>query len=68
MEPKDTAAEQMQMKRLLKHILQKIADNTGFLIEKRLFDILKPYTKQDTTLIALDNVFNVIIFNYLHVS
>lgn len=46
--------------RLLKQILQKISDKTEFLVEDKLFDLLKPYTVEQKTLVCLDNVFNAL--------
>ncbi|XP_066991987.2 dynein regulatory complex protein 1 [Anabrus simplex] len=43
--------------RLLKHILQRIADNSGFLIEDRLRCLLFPYREPEKTLVKIDNVF-----------
>ena len=42
------------------HILQKIADKAGFLIEKQLLDILEPYTIQEQNLIGVHHIFMVI--------
>lgn len=46
--------------RLLKLILKKISDKTEFLVEEKLFDLLKPYTEEQKTLVCLDNVFNAL--------
>lgn len=46
--------------KLLKQILKKISDKTDFLVEEKLFDLLKPYTEEEKTLVCLDNVFNAL--------
>lgn len=45
---------------MLKQILKKISDKTDFLVEEKLFDLLKPYTEEEKTLVCLDNVFNAL--------
>lgn len=48
--------------RIQQQILKVIADNSGFLVEEKLNDLLEPYTEDQKTLVRLDNVFNVGIF------
>nr|CAD7399911.1 unnamed protein product [Timema poppensis] len=45
---------------LLRQILQKIADNSGFLVEERLKELLAPYSERERTLIRIDNVFSAL--------
>lgn len=47
-------------RRLLKQILKKISDKTEFLVEEKLFDLLKPYAEDQKTLVCLDNVFSAL--------
>lgn len=54
-------AETPAHKRLLRSILNAISDKSGFLIEERLKDILKPYMDYEKTLIRVDSVFSVSI-------
>ncbi|XP_063916676.1 dynein regulatory complex protein 1 [Zophobas morio] len=44
-------------KRTIRHILNLIADKTGFLIEDVLHKILEPYLEYERTLVKVDNVF-----------
>lgn len=44
---------------LLKHILESVADRSGFLVEERLNVLLAPYTREQNTLVRIDNVFSV---------
>jgi dynein regulatory complex protein 1 len=46
-------------KRTLNHILNLLADKTGFLIEEELNAILEPYLEYEKTLVKVDNVFAV---------
>lgn len=48
-------------KRLLRHILEMVADQSGFLIEEKLDELLKPYNEEEKTFVRLDNVFMVIL-------
>lgn len=52
--------EECKKDRLLVHILQKISDKTGFLIESKLKEILKPYIKEQNNLVRLDSVFTAL--------
>ncbi|KAL0274630.1 UNVERIFIED_CONTAM: hypothetical protein PYX00_002719 [Menopon gallinae] len=45
---------------VLKQILEMVADQSGFLIEEKVDDLLKPYTSEEKTLVRLDNVFTAI--------
>lgn len=56
----ESITKDVHTQRLLKQILQKISDKTEFLVEDKLFDLLKPYTVQEKTLVCLDNVFNAL--------
>ncbi|CAG2060659.1 unnamed protein product, partial [Timema podura] len=53
---------------LLRQILQKIADNSGFLVEERLKELLAPYSERERTLIRIDNVFSGKILNVPQVT
>uniref|UniRef100_A0A1I8MDG8 Dynein regulatory complex protein 1 C-terminal domain-containing protein n=1 Tax=Musca domestica TaxID=7370 RepID=A0A1I8MDG8_MUSDO len=46
--------------RQLNDILQKISDRAGFLIEERLFEILKPYTDEEKCLVRIENIFSAL--------
>lgn len=48
---------ELQQKQLLRHILEMVADQSGFLIEEKLDELLKPYTEDEKTFVRLDNVF-----------
>lgn len=45
--------------RVLRNILEKIAENTGFLVEAKLKDLLKSYKEPQETLITIHSIFNV---------
>ncbi|KAK6629830.1 hypothetical protein RUM43_003650 [Polyplax serrata] len=47
-------------RRLLRHILELIADQSGFLMEEKLDELLRPYTLDEKTFVRLDNVFAAI--------
>ncbi|RZC34533.1 NYD-SP28 domain containing protein [Asbolus verrucosus] len=47
-------------KRTIRHILNLIADKTGFLIEDQLNAILEPYIEPERNLIKIDNVFSAL--------
>lgn len=49
-------------RRLLRHILELIADQSGFLMEEKLDELLRPYTLDEKTFVRLDNVFAVCLF------
>lgn len=51
--------------KVLKHILTRISDKSGFLAEKRLKELLKGYTDDQKNIVRLDNVFAVSCFIYL---
>jgi hypothetical protein len=55
----DVVLKQLSQRRLLKLVLQRVADSAGFLMEERLMDLLAPYSESQQTIIRLDNVFNV---------
>ncbi|CAH0564626.1 unnamed protein product [Brassicogethes aeneus] len=42
---------------LVKDIMRKLADNTGFLAEEKLMEILTPYTNVQKTVVMVDNTF-----------
>ncbi|KAG8331281.1 DNA replication checkpoint protein Drc1 [Homalodisca vitripennis] len=46
--------------RLLQHILEAVADRSGFLVEDRLTVLLAPYTRSQNTLVRIDNVFSAL--------
>ncbi|KAH1016648.1 hypothetical protein HUJ04_007832 [Dendroctonus ponderosae] len=46
--------------KVLKHILTRISDKSGFLAEKRLKELLKGYTDDQKNIVRLDNVFAAI--------
>ena len=54
-----TAEVAASKKRLLHHILEQVADQSGFLIEEKLNQLLMRYTNDEKTLVRLDNVFAV---------
>lgn len=47
-------------RKLLKHILKQISDKSGFLTEKRLKELLKPFEEGDQCLVKLDQIFQSI--------
>ncbi|KAJ1522331.1 hypothetical protein ONE63_002626 [Megalurothrips usitatus] len=60
----DAALKQLSRQRLLRLVLQRVADSAGFLVEERLRDLLAPYSKSQQTIIRLDNVFNALGLRY----
>lgn len=57
--PKNRDQELMEQK-LLRIIFRAIADNSGFLIESKLKQLLMPYTRTEQTLVNLDAVFSAL--------
>lgn len=57
----EIALKHLSERRLMKLVLQRVADSAGFLVEERLKDLLAPYSEAQQTIIRLDNVFNVCI-------
>lgn len=55
-----TSVDQIIEQKLLKTIFRAIADNSGFLIEGKLKDLLQPYAETERTLVNLDAVFNAL--------
>lgn len=51
--------ETSSFRKLMRKVLRQVSDKTGFFLEERLQEILKPYTEEDKTLVRLDNVFSV---------
>lgn len=47
--------------RLLQNILKLVADNSDFLVEQKLNELLGPHTDKKKMLIKIDNVFTVSI-------
>lgn len=45
--------------RLLQNILKLVAENSDFLVEKQLKELLEPYTDKEKMLIKIDSVFTV---------
>ncbi|KAF5270688.1 hypothetical protein FQA39_LY01426 [Lamprigera yunnana] len=58
-EDKVTLGETMAHRRILRMILNLIADKSGFLIEEKLKDILQPYAEDENALLKIDCVFMV---------
>ncbi|KAK4874148.1 hypothetical protein RN001_013508 [Aquatica leii] len=52
--------ETMAHRRILRIILKLIADKSGFLIEEKLRDVLKPYSDNEKALVRIDNVFSAL--------
>ncbi|XP_050293707.1 LOW QUALITY PROTEIN: dynein regulatory complex protein 1 [Anthonomus grandis grandis] len=50
----------LNYKKVLKHILTRISDKSGFLAEKRLKELLKGYMDDQKHLVRLDNVFTAL--------
>lgn len=50
------------LRKLMRKILKQVSDKTGFFLEERLQEVLKPYSENDKTLVRLDNVFSVSCF------
>lgn len=60
----DLIQTQLSKQRLLRLVLQRVADSAGFLVEERLRELLAPYSKPQQTIIRLDNVFNALGLRY----
>jgi dynein regulatry complex protein 1 len=52
--------QELMEQKLLRIIFRAIADNSGFLIESKLKDLLMPYSRTEQTLVNLDAVFNAL--------
>lgn len=58
---KDTSPERVNLERkLLNYIMKMISDQTGFLIEDKVHELLKIHTQKAQVVIKLDHVFQVI--------
>ncbi|KAI9583625.1 hypothetical protein GQX74_005373 [Glossina fuscipes] len=59
--PAKSQKEDLKKKKMnynhLHDILKKISDRAGFLVESKLFEILKPYTDEDKCLVRIENIF-----------
>ncbi|KAJ0174630.1 hypothetical protein K1T71_009738 [Dendrolimus kikuchii] len=55
-DPKNMASKEAK-ERLVRHILQLVADNTGFLVENRLFTLIEKYQLASRNLCTLDAIF-----------
>ncbi|CAH2092948.1 unnamed protein product [Euphydryas editha] len=55
-DPKNLAAREAK-DRLVRHILQLVADNTGFLVEDRLLKLIEKYPLTSRNLCTLDSIF-----------
>lgn len=60
----DVVLRELSRRRLLKLVLQRVANSAGFLVEERLRDLLAPYSDSQQTIICLDNVFNALGLRY----
>lgn len=58
--PKKTREQELMEQKLLRIIFRAIADNSGFLIENKLKQLLMPYSRIEQTLVNLDAVFNAL--------
>lgn len=52
--------EELMTKKLMKVIFRAVADNSGFLIESKLKELLMPYSRTEQTLVNLDAVFSAL--------
>lgn len=57
-----TEQDNANYKKILKHILIRISDKSGFLAEKRLKELLKGYMDDQKHLVKLESVFAVSLF------
>lgn len=55
-----TREQELMEQKLLRIIFRAIADNSGFLIEGKLKELLMPYSRTEQTLVNLDAVFNAL--------
>lgn len=58
--PERTRDQELMEQKLMRIIFRAIADNSGFLIESKLKNLLMPYTRTEQTLVNLDAVFNAL--------
>ncbi|XP_011299599.1 dynein regulatory complex protein 1 [Fopius arisanus] len=60
-EKRDISPERkLQEQKLLNHIMRQISDQTGFLIEDKMRDLLSTHVNDDQVVIRLDNVFQAL--------
>lgn len=52
--------EELMKKKMMKVIFRAVADNSGFLIESKLKELLMPYSRTEQTLVNLDAVFSAL--------
>lgn len=55
-----TREQELMEQKLLRIIFRAIADNSGFLIESKLKELLQPYSRTEQTLVNLDAVFSAL--------
>lgn len=55
-----TREQELMEQKLMRIIFRAIADNSGFLIESKLKELLMPYTRAEQTLVNLDAAFSVL--------
>jgi hypothetical protein len=55
-----TRKQELMEQKLLRIIFRAIADNSGFLIESKLKELLQPYSRTERTLVNLDAVFSAL--------
>lgn len=55
-----TREQELVEQKLLRIIFRAIADNSGFLIESKLKELLQPYSRTEQTLVNLDAVFSAL--------
>ena len=55
-----TRDQELMEQKLMRIVFRAIADNSGFLIESKLKQLLMPYTRTERTLVNLDAVFNAL--------
>lgn len=48
--------------RVMRIILRNIAEESGFLVDEKLQQLLEPYMHEQRTIIEIDNIFNVKYF------
>lgn len=45
--------------RVMRIILRNVAEESGFIVDEKLQQLLAPYMQEQRTIIEIDNIFNV---------
>lgn len=55
----DFHSEMLANTRVMRIILRNVAEESGFIVDEKLRQLLAPYMQEQRTIIEIDNIFNV---------